>query len=53
MTTAAIVIILHRPPNTPANAPYDAQTDTVVEHGSYGAPIGLKAAADVIAAEQG
>ena len=52
MTTAAIVIILRRPPNTPANAPYDPDTDTIHQTGSMEAPIGLKAASDVIAAEQ-
>lgn len=52
MTTAAIVIIIRRPPNTPASAPYDPETDTIAQTGDWTQPVNLKTASDTIAAEQ-
>ena len=52
MSTAAIIIIIRRPPNAPVNAPFDPLTDTIERFGSCEEPLTLKDAMSVLQAEE-
>ena len=52
MTTAAIIAILRRPPNTPVDAPFDPLTDTIERFGSCEEPLTLKDAMSVLQTEE-